>query len=112
MKQCTKCQKLKDESEFYKAQKRQGGLRPWCKKCEREYACKYYTRLKKYLRYEERHRVVEGVKEKRCCKCRKWKAESEFYKRQRYKDGLEERCKVCSDKAVRKSRERRLAVRN
>ena len=116
MKRCTKCKKWKDESEFYKAQKRQGGLRPWCKKCDREYARKYYRGdkkpLKKYYRYKECHQVVDGVKQKGCPRCRKWKAESQYYKRRRNKDGLMEWCKECSDKAVLKSREKRLAVRN
>ena len=44
----------------------------------------YYMRdgklVKKYLGYEERHRWVGKVREKRCSKCRKWKAESDFYK--------------------------------
>jgi len=69
-------------------------------------------RVKRYYRYEERHRVVDGVKEKRCYRCKKWKAESEFYKRYSHKDGLAVWCKGCSDKAVIKSRKRRPAVRN
>jgi hypothetical protein len=66
-----------------------------------------YGYSRKYLSYEQRHRVVGGVKQKRCGKCRKWKAESEFYKKSAYKDGLTVWCKSCSDKA----REQRLVVR-
>ena len=112
MKRCTKCKKWKDESEFSKYPSRKDGLRCWCKNCECEYMHKYYRRdgrrVKKYYRYEECHRVVKGVKEKRCRRCGKWKAESEFYKDHRHKDGLAVWCKDC----VRKSRKRRLAVRN
>jgi hypothetical protein len=51
------------------------------------------------------------VKQKRCGKCKKWKAESEFYKKSSHKDGLAVWCKPCSDKATNKARERRMAVR-
>ncbi len=116
MKRCTKCKKWKDESEFGKQPKSKDGLRYWCKNCVRESARRYYKkdggRVKRYYRYEERHRVVGGVKEKRCRRCKKWKAESEFYKRHRHKDGLAVWCKECSDKAVIKSRKRRPAVGN
>ncbi len=116
MKRCTKCKKLKDESEFSKDRRLKDGLRCWCKKCECEYIHQYYRRnsksVKKYYRYEECHRVVGGVKEKRCRRCGKWKAESEFYKEHRHKDGLETRCKKCVCEAARKYREQRTAVRN
>ncbi|MFC1738560.1 hypothetical protein ACFL1G_05875 [Planctomycetota bacterium] len=112
MKQCRKCKKLKDESEFYKNNRSKDGLRAWCKKCNREYDRKYHGRLKKYLIYEERHRVVGSVKQKKCHKCKKWKTESDFYKRRRHKDGLAACCKECADKATNKARKQRLAVRN
>jgi hypothetical protein len=68
--------------------------------------------LKTYYRYEECHRVVDGVKQKRCRRCKSWKTESEFYKNRSYKDGLQVPCKACSDKATNKSRKkRRTAVR-
>ncbi|MHC4104602.1 MAG: hypothetical protein ACYSR9_06650 [Planctomycetota bacterium] len=116
MKQCSKCKKRKNESEFSKSASHKDGLRCWCKKCEREYTRKYYKRkwkpLRKYYGYEQCHRVVNGVREKRCRKCGKWKAESKFYKRRKYKGGLANRCKECANKATNKSRKRRLAVRN
>jgi hypothetical protein len=68
--------------------------------------------LNKRFRYEEGHRVVGGVKKKRCSRCKRWKAESEFYKRRKYKDGLDTWCKKCICEAARKYRERRTAVRN
>ncbi len=116
MKQCTKCQKLKDESEFGKKPSRKDGLRSWCRKCESEYSHKYYRRgrgsVRKQRRYDEFHRVVDGVKQKRCRKCGKWKPESKFYKQSKHKDGLANRCKKCKDKDTNKARKRRLAVRN
>ena len=66
--------------------------------------------MKKYYRYEQCHRVVEGVREKRCRKCGKWKAESEFYKKRKHKDGLANRCKECANKATNKSRKRWLLI--
>ncbi len=115
-KRCCRCKKWKAESEFYKIHKHKDGLAVWCKSCARESGRRHYKknrgRVKRYYRYEERHRVVDGVKEKRCYRCKKWKAESEFYKRYSHKDGLAVWCKGCSDKAVIKSRKRRPAVRN
>ena len=115
MKQCTRCKKWKDESEFGKDHARKDGLSYSCKKCERMYARRRYSKdgksVKRYYTYEESHRVVDDVKEKRCCKCKKWKDESEFYKKSRHKDGLAAWCKECADKATNKSRKRRLAMK-
>jgi len=58
--------------------------------------------LKKRLRYEERQRVVNGVREKSCSKCGKWKSESQFSKDRDSKDGLTGWCKECSNMARRK----------
>ncbi|HUS71941.1 MAG TPA: hypothetical protein VMY06_02660, partial [Sedimentisphaerales bacterium] len=70
----------------------------------------FRLRLKKRFRYEESHRVVSGVKQKRCSRCRKWKVESEFHKYSSRKDGLHVWCRECSNEAVRKSHKRRLAA--
>jgi hypothetical protein len=116
MKQCTKCKKWKNESKFGKNSKSKDGLRYWCKDCVRAYMREGYKKegkgLKQYYRYEERHRVVDGVKQKRCSRCKKWKAESDFYKSRSYKDGLQFLCKACSNKATNKARKKRLAIRN
>ncbi|MFC1739712.1 hypothetical protein ACFL1G_11810 [Planctomycetota bacterium] len=118
MKRCSKCKKLKDESKFSKNRSRKDGLRYWCKKCNREYGRNYYRYRRKrkgvkiYRSYEECHRVVGGAKEKQCNICGKWKAESQFYKHRRHKDGLTVCCKECADKATNKARKQRLAVRN
>jgi len=68
--------------------------------------------LNKRFRYEESHRVVSGVKQKRCSGCKRWKAGSEFYRLRTCRDGLAIWCKECANKAIRKSQKRRLAVRN
>ncbi len=112
MKRCGRCKKTKDEAEFYKNSSRKDGLNCWCKKCRRDYNHNYYGRSKRYLIYEQRHRVVGRVKQKRCSKCRKWKAESEFCKKSARKDGLAAWCKLCSDRATNEARERRVAEGN
>ena len=114
-KRCAKCKKWKDEIQFGKEIKNKDGLRYRCKDCVRAYTRERYKKegkgLKTYYRYEERHRVVEGVKQKRCSGCKRWKAENEFYKNRSYKDGLQFRCKACSDKATNKAHKKRLAIR-
>lgn len=117
MKQCSKCKKRKNETKFSKKASCKDGLTPWCKSCisdrtRRKYRKKKGGHVKKYLSYEQCHRVVNGVREKRCRKCGKWKLESKFYKRRKYKGGLANRCKECANKASNKSRKRRLAARN
>ncbi len=116
MKQCTKCKKWKDKSKFGKDGKSKDGLRYWCKECNSQYyreRCEREGREpKRYRKYEDRHRVLGGVKQKRCSKCKKWKAESEFYKKRRHKDGLAAWCKDCADKATNHSRRKRLAKKN
>ena len=69
--------------------------------------------FKKTLGYEESHRVVGGVKQKRCSRCKRWKAESEFYRLRRRRDGLALWCKECTNKANKRfHNKRRLAVKN
>ena len=116
-KRCPKCNKWKGETQYYKQSRTNNRLRSWCKDCEWE--CqrvrnrKMGKGLKTYRRYEEYHRVVGGVKQKKCTRCKRWKTESEFYKTKIYKDGLQFACKACSDKATNKSRnKRRPAAKN
>ena len=116
-KRCSKCKKWKDESKFGKDRYGKDGLGYDCKDCVRAYIRERYKKegkgLKTYYRYEECHRVVDGVKQKRCRRCKSWKTESEFYKSRSYKDGLQFRCKACANKATNKShKKRRKAVRN
>lgn len=61
-------------------------------------------------RYEDYHRVADGVEQKLCRKCDEWKARSEFHKNASCKDGLATRCKACKTKAARESRQRRTAA--
>ena len=114
MKQCTKCGKLKGKSEFGKLA---GELTYKCKECLRKYSRVRYRKnkssVKKYYSPEQNHRVVDGVRQKRCRRCGKWKIESMYYKRGSSNDGLYVWCKECADKATNKCRRKQLlAVRN
>ena len=61
--------------------------------------------------YEQRHRVVDGVKQKLCRTCKEWKAESEYHKNSSSKDGLAGACKECKTNAAREYRRRRKAAK-
>jgi hypothetical protein len=114
MKLCGKCKKRKDESEFCKNRKSKDGLLYWCRECESEYARERYEQktgsVKKYNNYKDLHRVAGGIKQKRCGKCKKWKAENQYYKHNRHKDRLAVWCKECANKATNKARNKRLAT--
>ncbi len=116
MKQCIKCKKLKSKSEFSKSCKNKDGLECYCKECMRAYARAQYKKkvkgLKTNYRYEECNRVVDGLKQKLCKRCKRWKTESQYYKYRRHKDGFSEWCKECANKATNKARKNRLAIHN
>jgi len=99
---CSRCKQWKYKSDFYKCRQSKDGLSLWCKECGR----KRYERIRKAgrrnLRYEDRHRVVNGVEQKYCRTCKRWKNESEFYKDRSQKDGVVDRCKKCSYKTSQK----------
>ncbi len=107
---CRKCNRWKNESVFYKNRSEKDGLHDQCKKCSCRAAGKSYERkrkgVRKNLRYEDRHRVVKGIKQKFCHKCKRWENESDFYKNRATKDGLDSRCKTCSYKPTGKSRKK------
>ena len=63
-------------------------------------------------KYDELHRVVDGVKQKLCRKCKEWKPESEFHKNASCKDGLAVSCKTCKAEAAREYRKRRKAAKD
>ncbi len=100
LKCCTKCKKWKDESKFGKKRCSKDRLSFACKKCRRVYAREHNNKKrkglkKKYYIYDECHRVVDGVKQKLCKMCMKWKAEDDFYKERKNKDGLRFVCTEC-----------------
>jgi len=106
LKRCAKCKKWKQESEFHKDRARKNGLRLYCKDCSaaylREHRRKEGKPIREYLRFEERHRIVQGVKEKLCSRCQQWKYESDFSRNRRSRDGLSCHCKECENDQARK----------
>ena len=115
MKRCSKCKKQKEESEFSKNRIRKDGLSTWCKDCWRANTRERYEQKKGSVRknnnYKDLHRVAGGVKQKRCGRCKKWKAEDQYYQHSRHKDGLAVWCKECANTATNSCRRRR-AVKN
>jgi len=115
---CRNCRKWKSETGFYKDRSQKDDLKDRCTKCTykaTKKTCKPKSKKKgarRNLRYEDRHRVIDGVKQKYCCKCKRWKNNTGFYKDSLRKDGLKSQCKKCSYKPVKRSHKRRSAVRN
>lgn len=61
---------------------------------------------KKYYKYEQAHRIANGVKQKLCPQCKNWKDESRFCTSRKSTDGLQWRCRDCESKYARKRYER------
>jgi len=106
-KYCTTCKQWKGESEFRKDRAKRDGLKIGCRDCDsayqREYQRKHRGNARKYLKFEERHRIIDRVREKLCTKCGKWKKESEYYKQRSDRDGLAGQCRKCSYTPTAKS---------
>jgi hypothetical protein len=103
---CCSCKQWKYESHFHKNCWSNDGLSFQCKECERKDYEQTNKSVRRNLRFEDRHRVVDGVKEKFCRKCSKWKTENEFYRSRSTKDSLCNWCKKCSYKSAQKFRKK------
>jgi hypothetical protein len=101
---CSRCKLWKKESLFHTNRRSRDGLQWRCKECQSKCLERKRKGGRRYLRYEDRHRVVNEIKQKYCRKCIRWKSESEFYKDRLQKDGLKGQCKKCTYKPVKKSR--------
>lgn len=53
---------------------------------------------RKYIKLEDRHRIVKGEKQRLCTSCRKWKPFNLFSKKSVLSDGLGVYCKECASK--------------
>jgi len=100
---CSRCKKWKYQSNFYRYRQSKDGLSLWCKECGNKRIKLKRKGVRKNLRYEDRHRVVNGAKEKLCTKCKNWKKENEYYTQRSSKDSLSARCKKCTYKATKKT---------
>ena len=101
-KYCTTCYTWKDQREFNIDRSGKDGLDMRCRDCARLHAQELYrkaTRKKKvtvYIRFKDRHRTVNRVKQKLCTKCGEWKELNEYYKNSAQRDGLMGKCKKCT----------------
>ena len=103
---CYRCKQWTKESLFHRNRRSRDGLQWHCKECQSKRLERKRKGGRRYLRYEDRHRVVKGIKQKLCRKCNRWKNESEFYKNRSEKDGLDNQCRKCSYEATGKSRKK------
>jgi len=71
MKQCSKCKKIKDYSEFYKEKNRKNGIRSLCKDCCKERIKKYQNENKEKITANHK-RWHQQNKEKQNAKARQW----------------------------------------
>lgn len=116
-KYCTKCNLWKAEREFSRDRAKRDGLKSRCKDCDTAYAREPRWRkrnIREYLRFEQRHRIVNGVRQKLCSRCKQWENESDFYRDGGAKDGLASRCRKCDTRPCRRHRgqDRRVTRRN
>jgi hypothetical protein len=107
---CHGCGKWRNEDEFYKNKLAGDGLGNWCRECIYKAAGKPYKPkgrgVRRNFRYEERHRIVNGVRQKYCRNCKRWKNEDEFYWNRPKKDGLSNRCQKCHSESLKKLKEK------
>ncbi|MBW2143413.1 MAG: hypothetical protein JRG75_03325 [Deltaproteobacteria bacterium] len=97
MKKCSKCGKLKRESEFPKDRTRKDGLHQRCKACKNAYSRQHYKTMQ--------DAPGSGPGMKSCSSCEKLKPMSEFSRDRTKKDGLYHLCKVCRSAYRRKNKE-------
>lgn len=97
-KKCSKCEEIKDVSEFGICKLVKSGLYPSCNPCRRVIS-KETTRLKKLKREEElRNNPPPPKISKRCSKCREIKLYNCFVAHKLTKDGKSSSCKDCMKK--------------
>ena len=101
-KYCIKCHEWKYEREFSKDRSSRDGLDVRCRDCAKLHAqelLRRATRKRKaiaYIRFKDRHRTVNRVKQKLCTTCGEWKELNEYYKNSAARDGLMGRCRECT----------------
>jgi hypothetical protein len=100
-KYCVKCHEWKYEREFSKDRSSRDGLDMLCRYCARLHAQELHrraTRKRKvtaYLKFKDRHRTVNRVKQKLCTRCGEWRELNEYYRNIAARDGLMGICRKC-----------------
>lgn len=91
MKRCSKCDILKDESEFHNDITKTDGKRTKCKACAKI----YYTNMRRSKGLKSRHTIIrEGFNI--CIRCDTEKPLSEFHRNKRFLCGHTNTCKQCT----------------
>lgn len=94
MKVCTRCSKEKPYVDFHKGKKYKGGVKSYCKSCDKKYTRK--STLIAPMREEDKINYT-----KKCIACGGIKTGKDFYKHSSFKDGLQVRCKKCQIVIIR-----------
>ena len=102
---CPRCQQSLPHDEFYRNAAQSDGLAPYCKSCWREFCQTRYARQR-----EEKQRAQQKEDTKRCSRCQEVKPVSDFYKNERWIDGLHPYCKKCLLAHQKERREIKLAL--
>lgn len=102
---CPRCQQSLPHSEFYRNAAQSDGLAPYCKSCWREICQMRYARQR-----EEKRRAQQREDTKRCSRCQEVKPVLDFYKNERWTDGLHPYCKKCLLAHQKERREIKLAL--
>ena len=95
-KRCSKCDDIKEVTEFYKNKKIKCGYDSWCKECSDK--TKNYQKSPKTL---EREELLKDNK-KRCSKCRDIKSLDHFKPNKKIKCGYDSWCRKCHNEDVYK----------
>jgi hypothetical protein len=107
-KYCIKCHEWKFVRKFSKDPSTKDGLDMRCKDCAKVHAQELLMRATRkrrkrrerkvtaYIRFKDRHRTVNRVKQKLCTACGQWKELNEYYKNSASRDGLMGRCRECA----------------
>ena len=105
LKTCPKCRITKRASDFSKRARNKDGIGDYCKECD--------SRNNKAVRERNKARPVIIVPEfKTCPECKTEKTSSKFSKVDSNKDGLQNRCKECNAKDLKKYRKKNKAREN
>lgn len=93
LKRCSRCQEIKEITEFHQDRSRGDGISTKCKKCE--YECRKLRRQKLQNRPADEIPITIS---KTCSKCGENKPVTQFYPELRNKDGYSQWCKLCNKK--------------
>ena len=119
MKKCSKCNQLKNKSEFHKHSRNKDGLRNDCKECRqketKEYRTKYREKVleKKKQWYKDTKkrkeaRTENALSKRICTECGEEKLIKEF--RQRSNGGYYAKCRDCENKLNKEYRKTHIDV--